>query len=670
MDAERVCMRPHTIDKKEIQVCLYYECLDDDLHAVEFLNLTNGTEDTVGKLKLPGPVVVKDLKPPILKFLMKNEKHKQMFERNMSDINGIARWPSCVDMYLIIECTVKDEDKNSGVVLKDWSIKVADKVHSFAAGIEVAEFNTIQEAWDRVIMGLQARAVDNPEDVSVSLEKEKYNIMVAGPKAAVEKLKKTVLNIIAKVETQVELEKQKVTEKKPMKTYEMTLLIETQFKQDIEEKYHGLSFDLNLKDMRAIFVGQADVVQKAVVQMHEKLKSFVSISMPMSKAAKDLLFAKENTDYIMQKMKSQKVIGVWDVDGTEEVHMFARDKREVQEVIQLVRDCLVEKDIKLDDVMVKNVQEEQWSQLVQRILKKHKQKVVIETKMMRVFIVAMDDVFQGVFDEIKIYLEKYNIQGLFLALEPVKVKFIQTYKMEDIKTLEKRFENSHVKLSIIDYGEQKGIKINGTEDGCNAVKTELTKLAKIIITKEHVIVEKAGLRKLLQSSRGKSQLSSVELKYRCFLVMMDSGTSNSLHLEGVSGGNSSGSEEDTGQSDEKMDKCAASVNVERIKDSVVQGEFVTQRTFSAVLDGYTPLSSSDDMSASSSSDVSIVHGICRYTLPQSVVLEIVQGDITMETTDVIVNSVLSNLNLIQGQVSKAILTAGGSSIQQECQNKT
>ena len=47
-------------------------------------------------------------------------------------------------------------------------------------------------------------------------------------------------------------------------------------------------------------------------------------------------------------------------------------------------------------------------------------------------------------------------------------------------------------------------------------------------------------------------------------------------------------------------------------------------------------------------------------------VEIVQGDITKEKTDGIVNSVLKEMVLSYGIVSKAILAAAGSIIQLEC----
>uniref|UniRef100_A0A8B8E811 Poly [ADP-ribose] polymerase n=1 Tax=Crassostrea virginica TaxID=6565 RepID=A0A8B8E811_CRAVI len=47
-------------------------------------------------------------------------------------------------------------------------------------------------------------------------------------------------------------------------------------------------------------------------------------------------------------------------------------------------------------------------------------------------------------------------------------------------------------------------------------------------------------------------------------------------------------------------------------------------------------------------------------------IEIRQGDITNERTDVIVNSITDNLNLSYGAASKAILKAAGDSIQKEC----
>lgn len=54
------------------------------------------------------------------------------------------------------------------------------------------------------------------------------------------------------------------------------------------------------------------------------------------------------------------------------------------------------------------------------------------------------------------------------------------------------------------------------------------------------------------------------------------------------------------------------------------------------------------------------------TAVNDVTLNVVEGDITKQTTHAIVNSVYKTLDLSLGQVSKAILQAAGPSIQKEC----
>ncbi|KAK3600835.1 hypothetical protein CHS0354_014196 [Potamilus streckersoni] len=528
-DAERVCMRPHTIDKKEIQVCLYYECLDDDLDAEEFSDLIHESEDTGDELKLPDPIKLNNWNPPILRFVIKNTKHRNMFEKNLSDLNGVAKWPSSAEGYVIIECTVKVEDKNASSLLKDWTTRVISDVKKFITGIEVAEFNLIQTAWPRVLEGLRTVTIDNPEDVGVFVEEVKHNIAVVGPRAIVEELKKTIKQMIVMVETQIALENNTVRETKKLKTFEIALLRMSHFNQEIQKMHPELQFDLDQKERMAIFVGQADIVQKAMVQMHEKLNSFVSRSMQISKAAQDLLFTKETRKYIKQKMFSQKIVGVWDVVRHDEVLMYGQDKKEVGRAIQLVKACLVENNIPLDETMAQAFQGQQWTQLVQSILKKHTGKCAVEPDIKGILVVAVDDIFQDVFDEIKVYLEKHFVEELFLALDPTRVKFIGRYKNEDIKALEKKFESSHVKLSIIDYGDKKGIKINGTRDVCCKVKTDLAKMANTVITKEHRMVNyKEGLKEFLQGYKAKKQLITIENSFKCFMVIKDLGTSSSL----------------------------------------------------------------------------------------------------------------------------------------------
>ncbi|KAK3589891.1 hypothetical protein CHS0354_015917 [Potamilus streckersoni] len=600
-DAERVCKRPHTIDNKHIKVNLYYECLDDDLDSEEFSDLTRGILDAVE---------LKDFNHQILRFLVKNERHRQKFEKNLSDLYGVAKWPSSVESHLIIECTVKVEDKSASSLLKDWSARIVDKVNSFIADIEVAEFNVIQLAWPRVLESLQKIDIDNPDDVSMFVEQHKCIITLAGLKITVEQLKKTVQDIIATVESEIELEKKRIRETKDLKAYEITLLRALHFKQDMEKMCPGLQLDLDRSKQVAIFVGQANDVQKAVIQMYEKLHNFVSSSMQMSKAAKNLLSVKETCKYIKQKMVAEKIIGVWDVARPEAVTLYGQDEREVRNAIQLVKDCIIEKDIQLDDAMAKTVQGKECSQLLKKILDKYIGLVAIETSKTNIMVVGVDNIVQGVIDEIKDYLDKHSVQEIFLKSDSMMVKFIQRYKMEDITALEKRFESLYAKLTIIDYKDQKGIKINGTKDGCKEVKTALAEIAKTIMIKEHVMTNTVGLINFFQGSKGRDQLSSIESNCKCFIEMKDSFTPSNQQLEGASGGYSSGSEDDDWQP--PSDSGGANVDIGKIKVSVVKGELAKQ------------------------------------------------------VVDVIVNSTNKKLELNTGLISKTILKHGGDNIQREC----
>ncbi|KAL3863575.1 hypothetical protein ACJMK2_005326 [Sinanodonta woodiana] len=827
-DAERVCRREHTIDKKEIQVCLYYECLDEDLDADDFSDLTHGVEDTVVELKLPDPVRLNNWNPQILRFLKNNRKHRAMFEKNLSDVHGVAKWPSSFEGDVIIECSMKADDEHANSLMKDWTTRVIKMVNSFIAGLDVAEFTLIQMAWPRVLDVLKTITIDNPEDVAVFLDQEKHNIAVAGPRANVQELKNVIKQMIITVEAKIKLEMMRVRETKQLKTFEIALLRMSHFIQEIEKMHPDLKFEIDQKERMAIFDGQADIVQKVMTQMHEKLNSFVSRSMQMSKPARNLLFAKETRKYIKQKMFAQKIVGVWD-GRYDELLMFGRGEKEVIKAIQIVTACIVEKRIPLDEAMTQLVQGQQWSQLVEGILKKHTGKCAVEPDIKGILVVAVDDIFQDVFNEVKAFLDYHTVQETFLELNPELVKFIKQYRNDDIMELEKRFEKSLVKLYVADIGKQKGVKIKGTKDGCKSAKVAIAELAKSIITTEHVMANTVGLKELLQGSRGRGQLIIIEANWKCFIAMKNANKPDTWIQEGATGNNTSGSVDDEDQSLMSMDwqhsseNGSAVVYFGKIKVSVIKGELAKQKVdvivnstsakldlntgaisktillyggatiqkeclqlcpngiipgqvvvtnggnlsctkvyhgclctydgspqgksvqlmeafvynclktadqsnvqtiafpalgtgnlgfpadlvaklmltwiksysdtkrkqaslkdillvvypsdlktiqaFMAVVGGTTVQSASSDQKVSPSSNITIVPGKCRCKFPGSVAMEIVQGDITKETTDAIVNSVLPDLDLTKGQVSYAILKAGGDSIQQECRVK-
>ena len=139
-DARRVCDgRKHSIDKKELNVDLYYKCMDLDINF---------------EAKIPEPMVINDINRNILKFVNKATTYKDRLNSELKNTYGDIDWSSSADDELIITCTLDPKEKESVHLVKTWGCRCIDAVNGVIDTLDVNEDIVVQQEV-KVIIRLQ-----------------------------------------------------------------------------------------------------------------------------------------------------------------------------------------------------------------------------------------------------------------------------------------------------------------------------------------------------------------------------------------------------------------------------------------------------------------------------------------------------------------------------------
>ena len=129
-DARRVCDgRKHSIDKKELNVDLYYKCMDLDINF---------------EAKIPEPMVINDINRNILKFV-KATTYQDRLNSELKKTYGDIDWSSSADDELIITCTLDPKEKDSVHLVKTWSRRCTDAVNGVIDTLDANEDIVVQQ---------------------------------------------------------------------------------------------------------------------------------------------------------------------------------------------------------------------------------------------------------------------------------------------------------------------------------------------------------------------------------------------------------------------------------------------------------------------------------------------------------------------------------------------
>ncbi|XP_061194391.1 uncharacterized protein LOC133202571 [Saccostrea echinata] len=118
--ADVVSKRQHRVDRQDLDVKIYYECLGQ----VE--------NDWEVPFRLPGPLEFTDLDVNKLKFLIKSPPDQQVMEKQLEAVYGKPVWPKqSKAVSLTVECTLTAETKDCRKLVRTWGTKVKEDLNKF-----------------------------------------------------------------------------------------------------------------------------------------------------------------------------------------------------------------------------------------------------------------------------------------------------------------------------------------------------------------------------------------------------------------------------------------------------------------------------------------------------------------------------------------------------------
>ncbi|KAK3598397.1 hypothetical protein CHS0354_019800 [Potamilus streckersoni] len=502
---KRVLQRKHKIDGSELQVSVHYESLG---HISEDHNRSS--------FKSPKPVKLEGLEFAKMQFLMKSEANRTSIEKQLQDCFTVIQWPQtetdCTTLTCALTCDIQDCRKKAVF----WPKQAEQNLNDVLKVISVNDIKVFQEIFETVLQNLQNLVISNPDGVALFVKKAEFSIQVVGYKAIATLVVSDIENIIKMAEADFDRHNKQTKESLTnLKHYQLKLLLAVKYPSKMEQKFNRLKVKINLNKKMIVFKGFMEDIRSAQVAMYEVVhNAAVSQLSNISEGRLCLYKSKQVKDYIVAKLKSKKLVGVWEVVGTD-LNIYANSNEVVIQSTDIIDDSVKEYQKDLEPPLRFVVQSQQWNDNMINLDKQYQGKlhVVLALDFSKLCLYFTDDISGPLIKTVNYFLSQHRIFEKKVTCKSGTIRLIQRRKRDELDKIARDLAHYYVQIAI---QLEVGFRIWGTQDGISHASFRLQKLIDMVKHRDHEL-QKPGIAGYMKG-KGKDHIVTVENQIPCVIL--------------------------------------------------------------------------------------------------------------------------------------------------------
>ena len=491
-----VLKKKHKLEFQELLVQVY----------IEDLGRSQG-DGTEPRLKIPDNITIDNVEEKIVDFMKKHDISREAVNKQLEGCYAKVIWPEKGPI-IVIECEITVKTPDFRKLVKDWKNTVVKNFMDYVSTIDCKEHPVWDEGWDAVLEGLGEINIDNPDAVALFVDKKEKIIRVVGYKRIVDSVSNMVDKVIKDVSDEIERRKQTVKQTiSNLKPLQLRMLLASKYPNKMEDKYPNLKVKINQNKNELIYEGIQPDIQAAKVNMYEhtnQLGMRVRENIPQN--CIDLFNSKQVKDYIVKKLKSQRLVGVWEaVDNKLAVCSYETD---LSNCVECISESVQERTLQVHRETSSVLTSQQWQDRIAEIHNKNSGQCKISCKedFSQVYVTTTDDLIDELYGTVAKFLKQHTILCETFSLRNKSiVRLIQNHHMDKLTEISKDLTTHYVQI----HCDSKGISVQGTEEGIKMAKERLSKFAEQLQKKEHTI-KRPGLASHMASDKGQDNVKSVE----------------------------------------------------------------------------------------------------------------------------------------------------------------
>jgi len=560
------------------------------------------------QLSLHNPVLAKPVCPPELvkEIPVDAQVMPFIFERHQVGLSQLQEKHG-------VKISCREDSNNITLVPVD---KTAEKdqfddackaVASFFHGFLQETMRVSPDVWRDVVEHFKDSRSPIKDRVDIQYLNQLQEIVVTGISQDVEGLVEDLQVLKTKIEGEKEIEASKTTEIisgiPPMR---LKFLSDLDFDKELEVKYEHTQVNTNPDKGQVQIRGPPKAIDKAVAEVWQAVASTKDVTVEMSENAVEVLRTPACQSFIKEQFTAnnlQAVVAFNEEDETTHIVLvMGMNFESAQKAAKILKKVIVEENLILDEGQVQLEKSEKWRQLRDELTEKFVLSIAMDRSSNKLWLTGRKDDVSSAFVYIERFFKENTIVSKKVELPRGCRRFLAKYREQDLRKMQEELNKHSTVIKGMAGDDDKDVAVSGTTDGVDKGMKMIRSLASTV-QNQRVPLNKPGMRKALNRSKGKKMLVLVENENKCVIEHIDA------------------------QEDASLKKKA-----EEEKEETKKGKKECE---------------------------------CSFLTPEGKSILVFKDNICDRTVDVIVNAANARLQHSSG-VAKAIVDAGGETIQDEC----
>ncbi|KAL3863199.1 hypothetical protein ACJMK2_004965 [Sinanodonta woodiana] len=503
---DSVIGRKHTLDNSDIQLQLYHPCI----------GRTTSIENR-GKFQNPDSFVFK-VNLHFIAFFRQVPNAKVRLEQELSKVHVRLVVPSGNSDTLEVVPTLNAEMEGAKKLAKTWKETAEQNLETYMQQLDCLEHQVMPDIWASTVTSLQKVHIPKAEDVIVCADQQQNIIRVVGFKDMVSHVSNSLKQIICDGEKELELKKQRTSDKRNLPQHEIYFLSAVNFPGKVRDRCREVECRIQQEDSSIVFEGILLDIKQAQLLMFETIQTIARSSMPdYSRSKMELLAMKETCDYIRQRLEENGCMGLWESDGSGVIVYDVCDQK-ANEGIQIIKKCLVENTINITPEQSVVINSDAWNTMLADINRQHHGQTIIRALVRNstIEITATDQIAGTVIEIVQDFISANTLYKKIVTVDLRKMRYLEQWKKPQIDEI---CTSQQKNMVNIDLG-QGVITLRGTQKGLREAKDKMSTLLKQMCCKQKSI-EKPGIGKYLYSDKGEELIKHIENVNKCTIDLIN-----------------------------------------------------------------------------------------------------------------------------------------------------
>ena len=465
----------------------------------------------------------------------------------------------------------------------------------------------IPEAWQSVVNIFMKNADPVKENVKVQCLDLQHAITLTGKKRDVEHLVEKLQELKAKIEKKMTLEASKTTTFiENISQMKLKFLRDLDFEKELETQHEETQVSILLEKGKVQVRAPSSTIHKVSAAVWEALAKMKELRLEMSQIAVEVLRSRACQAFMKDQFtaKNLQATLAFDAEKKETVVVMGMKSEVAEKASELVKRLIVEECVDLDDDQVQLDKSEKWHQLRHELTQKRVLSLSFDRSNRKIWLVGTMEDVSFALGAVKRFLKENTIVNNVVVLPRGCRRFLSKFREQELRKIEDGLKEHFTRIKGVEGKDDEDLVVSGTTDGVDKATNLIQDLASKVVRRK-VFLNKPGMRKVLDRSKGKKLLSLLENENKCVIE----------HFV--------------------PEKDAASKKREQEEDE--EGEHKKKK-----------------------------ESLCNFLTSEGKNIMVYKDNICDRDVDVIVNAANSNLHHVGG-VSKSIAEAAGEEIKDECE---